>query len=348
MSFTKLNADDIVISADSIASTLWTGDLPGLAKFFTSSGQYTPNGFYLDVYGTGSTLSGSDVQFSMAYGHVRGSGSLAINPSIPYNSKSRVIYGQFRNLIYGDENSYFNFGVGNTSSFDIYTLTINRARYKEKLFVGTFNLYLSGSNEIQLTDNSRDLSTVTYCDAGRIYDIVSGSNGRAITSAPFPGITSGYTPSGSYGKFLPDVGLIILNPRALGLPAASGGIALSVTTSSNAANSNIMNLFTAMSASGANSSNPTGSFFLNSEETITSDYIFVRIKNSEYNYTTNPSMISGSGDFVYSNFVNNPQTYPTTVGLYNDNNDLLAVAKFSRPLTKDFTKESLLRVKLDF
>jgi hypothetical protein len=38
----------------------------------------------------------------------------------------------------------------------------------------------------------------------------------------------------------------------------------------------------------------------------------------------------------------------TTVGLYNDNNDLLAVAKLSQPLLKDFTKEALVRIKLDF
>jgi hypothetical protein len=38
----------------------------------------------------------------------------------------------------------------------------------------------------------------------------------------------------------------------------------------------------------------------------------------------------------------------TTVGLYNTNNELLAVAKMSKPLVKDFTKESLVRVKLDW
>jgi hypothetical protein len=36
------------------------------------------------------------------------------------------------------------------------------------------------------------------------------------------------------------------------------------------------------------------------------------------------------------------------VGLYNDANELLAVAKLSRPLQKNFTKEALVRVKLDF
>ena len=46
--------------------------------------------------------------------------------------------------------------------------------------------------------------------------------------------------------------------------------------------------------------------------------------------------------------INNPQTFVTTVGLYNNNNDLLAVAKLSKPLVKDFTKEALIRVKIDY
>ena len=90
-------------------------------------------------------------------------------------------------------------------------------------------------------------------------------------------------------------------------------------------------------------------FKLNSQETITSDYVFIRPKSSEFNYSENPSFISGStGEVIYSNFINNPQTYITTVGLYNDSNELLAVAKLSKPLVKDFTKEALIRVKLDF
>ena len=59
-------------------------------------------------------------------------------------------------------------------------------------------------------------------------------------------------------------------------------------------------------------------------------------------------MISGSGDFYYPTLVNNPETFITTVGMYNDNNELLAVAKLSKPLSKNFTKEALVRVKLDF
>jgi hypothetical protein len=95
--------------------------------------------------------------------------------------------------------------------------------------------------------------------------------------------------------------------------------------------------------------NDGASFKVNSEETISSDFIFVRARNNEFNYSENPSFISGStGEVLFQSFINAPQTYITTVGLYNDTNDLVAVAKLSRPLEKDFTKETLVRVKLDF
>ena len=90
------------------------------------------------------------------------------------------------------------------------------------------------------------------------------------------------------------------------------------------------------------------SFKLNSEETISSNFVFVRARNAEFNYSANPSNVTGSGELRHNVMVNNPQAYATSVGLYNDNNDLLATAKLSRPLLKDFTKEALVRIKLDF
>ena len=346
MSYIPFNAEDFVVSADSITSTLWSNNSSTLTSFFTSSATITNNA-YLPVYAVNPTSNTTALpQFSISYGHFEGTGSAPINPTVTGSSPSRITYGQFRTLVNGDENTNFNFGTGNTSSPDLYVININRANYKEKLFLGTFNLSLSGSDGtdqslITLTDNSLSTTTVNYCDAGRVFDIVSGSNGITTTSN-FSGVAAGYTASGSYGKFLPDVGLILLNPRALQLSASEGGIGLipdpGLTT--NALSNINKGLHRAMSL-GSN-------FQLNSEETITSDYIFVRIKNNDFNYTTNPSMISGSGEFYYPSLVNNPQTFITTVGMYNDNNELLAVAKLSKPLVKDFTKEALIRVKLDF
>jgi hypothetical protein len=252
-------------------------------------------------------------------------------------------------MVYGPSTSGsqgFNFGGANTNSTDIYAINVDRNRYKESLFPGTFNLTLSGSGgSINLCDNSLDSSVITYLDCGRVFDIVSGSNGHASTSTPSGSIAPGYTASGSYGFFLPDIGVILLNPRALALSASFGGIQLAVNTSVNPATpytsvSNT-NLFNAIVLGKA--------FSLNSQETISSNYVFVRVKNAEYNYTSNPTFVSGSsGGLVYSSLINSPQTYVTTVGMYNNNSDLLAVAKLSKPLVKDFTRECLIRVKLDW
>ena len=137
----------------------------------------------------------------------------------------------------------------------------------------------------------------------------------------------------------------MLNPLALGGSVVGGGIALTSNKTNDSDGKNLPLLFIAISGSGPSSA----TFRLNSHETITSDYVFVRARNSEFNYSENPTFISGStGEVLYDDFINNPQVYFTTVGMYNDNNELLAVAKLSKPLVKDFTKEALIRVKLDF
>lgn len=348
MSFTALAPTDFVISSDSVTAPAWSTNVPTLSQFFTASGY---NAYYLDVYNTGSNLSNAAVQFSIVYGHKFGSGSAPINTLVPGNTPTRINYGQYRNLIFGDAESNFNFGAGNTSSIDLIVLAIDRNRYKESLFPGTFNLtlsYGSAATTIKLTDNSNDVSTVSYVDGGRVYQVISGSNGTAAGAAQALGAPQkGYTVSGSYGLYLPDMGAIVLNPRALALPFASGGLNISWYSGSvndtlnTSASFNNIQLFNAMQSG--------SSFQLNSQETISSDYVFVRIPNAGYNYSTNPSFTSGSsGEMIYSNFINSPQTYITTVGMYNNNNELLAVAKLSKPLVKDFTKEALIRVKLDW
>jgi len=336
MGFKRLDAEDFVVSADSVQSVAWSTGAPTLTEFYTSSVQAagSPGNYYLSIYQTSSLDSTAAIQFDITYGNLNGSGSTAYNPGLVQYTPSSTVYGQYRSLVLEDENSAFTFGDGTNliTSSDFWALSIERARYKEKLFPGTFNLNLSGSNGlIQLTDNSNDVLTQTFIGTTRVLQIVSGSNGSAYTS-------TGYvTNSGSYGLFLPDIGTILLNPYAI-----SQSIRVSPNRNSGVANGeNNATLFTAISGG--------ASFQLNSEETITSDYVFVRSRNAEFNYSENPSFISGStGEVIYSQFIDNPQVYVTTVGMYNDANELVAVAKLSKPLLKDFTKESLVRVKLDF
>ena len=337
MGFKRFDPEDFLVSADAVSSTVWSGNNPELTEFYYSTAQFqTAGDYYLSIYQTASTDPSAEVQFDIAYGNKFGNGSLVYNTSVPGASPASTIYGQYRSLVLEDENSAFSFG-GVTQGY-FYALNVSRARYKEKLLPGSLNLTLrSGSAILSLTDNSQDIALPTFYGTQRAYQVISGSNGTSYT-----GSSAGYTAaSGSYGLFLPDISTILLNGKALDLTGANGGIDLKTNLTPNTDGQNTLKLYAAL-VSGS-------SFELNSEETITSDFVFVRSRNAEFNYSTNPSFISGStGEVIYPFFINNPQVYPTTVGLYNDANELLAVAKLSRPLQKNFTKEALVRVKLDF
>jgi len=337
MAFKRFDPEDFLVSSDSITSTLWSTGNPTLSSFNTSSIQIagSSGNYYLSVYQTSSTLSSAQVQFDIAYGDALGSGSVLYNSIVPGNSYTKTIYGQYRSMILEDENSSFIYGVGNNTytTNNFWVLSMERARYKQSLFPGSLNLKLSGSGGIiNLTDNSLDNPVNIFLGSTRVLQLISGSNGTAGT-LPNSGYVAG---SGSYGLVFPDLGTILLNPSAI-----SQSIQVAASRSNNSDGLNTQKLFNAISLG--------ASFTLNSQETITSDYVFVRARNSEFNYSENPSFISGStGEVIYSNFINQPQVYLTTIGMYNDSNDLLAVAKMSRPLLKDFTKEALIRVKLDF
>jgi hypothetical protein len=337
MSFKRLDPEDFLVSSDSIVNTLWSTDTPTLTSFFTSSIQIASSAgnYYLSIFQTGSEQVNAAVQFDIAYADSLGSGSVLYNNAIPELSPTKTIYGQYRSMILEDENSSFIFGKGTNiyTTDNFWAINFERARYKQSLFPGSLNLNLSGSGGIiNLTDDSLDNPVSQFLGSTRVYQLISGSNGTAGTSA-----TSGYVAgSGSYGLVFPDLGTILLNPYAL-----SQSIEISPSRSNNSDGSNNLALFNAIKLG--------ASFTINSQETLTSDYVFVRARNSEFNYSENPSFISGStGEVIYDAFINAPQVYLTTIGMYNDSNELVAVAKMSRPLLKDFTKEALVRVKLDF
>ena len=339
MSFKAFEQDDFVVSADSITAGLWTGNAPELITFWTSSTQVAnSNGdYYINVFNSASL---TDIQFAIAYGDVDGSGSIEYDSAVPGKSPSSTTYGQYRTLVLGDELAEFTFGGVTAPNF--YVISVDRNRYKGGLFPGSTTLNLKvGANNISLTDDSQRVTSVQFNDAGRVFQLVSGSAGTVFDTTSTGGGLNGYSASGSYGLFLPDIATYILNPSALDAAVADGGILLGTVRGDDDDSENAGRLYDAI-VDGA-------SFTANSEETITSDFIFVRPRSSEFNYSENPSFISGStGEVLYSSFINNPTTYITTVGLYNNASELLAVAKLSTPLEKDFTKEALIRVKLDF
>jgi hypothetical protein len=90
-------------------------------------------------------------------------------------------------------------------------------------------------------------------------------------------------------------------------------------------------------------------FVARREEVLNTTHYFCRATNRKFNFSTNPSFFTASdGSFSNASFFRDPKTYITTVGLYNENNELLAVAKLSKPLLKSFSREAIVKVRLDF
>ena len=328
MSFSRYNTEDSVISSETVVRGLFSGDSNVLNGSSVNTSSYTE--YYLNVFNGDPASSGSAVQFSIQYGNLKGSGSALINASVPGYTPSRVIYGEYRNLVYGTETTNFSFD-GTTDSNDIFVINVARGRYKESLLPGSFGLTLgSGSNgKISLIDDSSTTNLTRFIGENKVFYLISGSNNTPYSNA---------TTSSYYGMMFPDLDLVILN-------------------ASSSSTVNLLSYFAPLTAATASAQNNhlklynsivSGSITLKSSETVSSRYFFTRVKNSEFNYTSNPSIIDANGNLLYTTLINNPQTYVTTVGMYNDNNELLAVAKLSKPLTKDFTKEALIRIKLDY
>lgn len=350
MAFKRFDPEDFVVSSDSVTSTVWSNNSPSLNSYYSSSIQTegASGPFYISVYNTSSTDPQSEVQFQIAYGNKNGGGGVDYDGAVPNVSATSTIYGQYRALILEDENAQFVWGADYTGSDDndFYALSVERARYKQTLLPGSINIVLSSSAAtlavLHLTDNSNMVATPDFYGTTRVYQLISGSDGSS-----FDGGTGYTTNSGSYGWFLPDISTILLNPNALG-DVGGQGIGLTTNRTNNNNSQNPATLYTVFSSSGTYSA-ITNVFEANSQETLTSDFVFVRTRNTEFNYSENPTFISGStGEVIYTYFIDNPTVFPTTIGMYNDSNELLAVAKLSKPLQKDFTKEALVRVKLDF
>ena len=354
MSFKVFNNEDKVENVISTrAEPMWT-DGSILTTFFTGSVQDTNTGkYYYDVQTT--TDQSTDVQFAVTYGHRLGSGSEGSTTTGTTNP-TKAMYSQLRQVILPAQTTQFNFhgdsGV-NYYSDDIFAVVVSRARYREKMDPGNWELHLasgskrspgdtSGSVTIKLIDDSGAGSDPTVGAAKREFNVVSGSIADGIYETAITRATA--TNSGSYGLFYPEMGMIVLNPVALASGSgnlAGAGVVAPLVKSSATNNYEHRKLLHSVGS---------GSYFAaRREEQKRSSFYFCRVPNFEFNHSQNPSFYTGSNaQLVNNDFISEPVTYITTVGLYNGNNELLAVAKMSQPFKKDPNTEALIKVRLDY
>ena len=370
--------EDIVVANQTTVTTgLWSGDTGSLVSFFSSSTQISSSGeYYFDIYDKNPTTdSTAEVQFAVAYGHSNGAGTPTLSQDDLANLSTKATYLQYKNILLDPSDELFTFGDYSTDH--IYVINIARSRLREQLDAGNWLISLSGSSGkfTFIDDSGQTLSAKSAtAKSGRVFNVVSGS----LTGISGSTIAASQSVQGKgFGLVYPDLGIIVLNPDAV-VPTV-GFLSASVTGSSTGTgNGNTEDFYysTAVGSAGKPFAPYTGSitgtltgtpraqynhdglvrsivlgsdFQARSAETISSTHYFVRLRNKDFNYSNNPTFYNNTnGQILNEDFVQDPHVYATTVGLYNDAKELLAVAKTSRPLEKTFDKEALVRVRLDF
>jgi hypothetical protein len=317
--------------------------------------------YYLNLYPGAASMANNDPYFSIAYGNINGndgSGSFATEVSNIQAYPTKTIYTQYKNLLLGsaDLDGMFTMQSGSTvvAASDIWVINFSAYKMKDRIDEGLFELTLSGSGNIKISliDNSPYTT-----QAQSVYELILGTLDNIPDTPTYEGL----------GLIYPADGIVILNAALLaaklGIPSSGDGLG----NNDNGPASNGGWLYTPDIA-------PAPQEFTYNHKTLAksielcddtmkvrkSEYVparhyFVRVKNRDFNYSNNPSYIYDGTDGIHAkgtifntDFINDPKTYVTTIGLYNDSNELVAVAKLSRPAVKSFDQELLIKVRLDF
>ena len=337
--FKLFDADNDVVKniKSTISSGIWSGGSGTLSAYYTQSAQSSSNGaYYYDIYKTSpATDSEAEIQFSITYGHVHGSGSLGTVGAATGNRATAAIHAQLVNLLLGPNVDRFTYAGDNTSDH-FYAISLKRARMREKVDPGNWELHLDSgnANQVKLIDDSKATANPTSGIGGRVFNVVSGSiqSGTAVTKT-----AAASQAGGGIGLFYPDTGLIVLNGNQVDSLVAD----ITSDSGSNTLGGNVPRFFDSI-VQGAK-------FQARREERLSSTHFFCRAGNKEFNFSNNPTFFTASdGTFTQPTFFKDPKSYITTVGLFNDSNELLAVAKLSQPVLKSYSREALIKVKLDF
>ena len=332
--YSTFAVDDIIPNQQEIVTrAMWSKNVDELTDYYTSS-IYTDEQkqYFYEIYGEdpdASTDCEIEPQFSIAYGHIEGSGSAPVGSAgaNTNDSPTRAVYNQYRLLCLEPDETTFQISG---SCDDIFAININRARFREAVDEGNLEITIGGQTYI---DDSTENPAV-YKQGSEVYKIVSGSLEDGIADDTYS--------DGSqkvYGLLFRRKGIIILDASAIDEYTTMATLQLGVDQDYK----NALKLYAAMGGqSGA-------SFKARSAERVKSTHFFVRAKNADYNFSNNPTFVTGSeGELLHPEMYNDPKTYITTVGLYNPSKELVAVAKLSQPIQKSFKEEALIKIKLDF
>jgi len=233
-------------------------------------------------------------------------------------------------LLLGSEDSLFTFN--STVAHEVLFMACKRRIFKDEIKKGntSINIQISGTGAGSTTNTLSLVDT----NAASVFTVGAAGDEAKL-----------YSGSTAVGSVHYNAGIIVFTTGAF-----TDGLKFYWSGST----ANQMNMF--QSAITGNMDNFIYGFrqrinqvqFLN-QTNLHSTIYFCRALNSDFNYSTNPSFVDADGRIIpTSGSDNQTRTYITTLGLYDVNENLLAVAKLSEPVKKDPSSEIVVRARLSY
>ncbi len=328
-----------------------------------ASSSYAPK--YFTQYGSGTVdFATSKRVFDVTFG--RSSQTTNAEYSNTNYDPEKNIYNQFAKILLGHDssNNINKFSLEETEAsvlHNAYFINFSRSQFKDEIKEGSVSIKInvSGAVNINLVDSGSSGTDIRECVAGHYGKLFATASSTSDTSSLVfaggekieglvfyeagiavvsPYIFSQYStdanPSGS-NDYLHSNSLGVLNSAA---PVVSGTFDIRKQIVSGSIDEDNYALTTHLL---------TASYHANTE--LNSTIYFCRAYNHEFNYSSNPTYLNNSEIVIKDGDPETPpRAYITTVGLYSDDNQLLAVAKLSEPILKTPENELIARVRLDF
>lgn len=282
---------------------------------------------------------------------------------IPSESKqispTKLAYSSIKNIL-SDQNFVKNDRIQIKNEFftdEFIYIKIPRRYYHEELLKGSFEITLaSGSTRLDLADITR--YNINYNEENIVY-LVSASNASTIN----------YVDGNLnvYGLLDRKNAIAIIDAQRLNSYFGTGTfVTTSFTTQSKLFREDIYitESFGAVYVDTIELTDYTASYYPNLEklsillysgsmhkqlkaiglETQITDEYYLKVGPGEFNRTTNPTYLNNWK--IKQQFMTNPISYITSIGLYNDFGECLAIAKLSKPLKNDYESSNIIKIEL--
>ena len=276
-------------------------------------------GYWETVYDSSPTSSFSTALFDLTFGYATGSAfNLPVTATSSQNEKIKI-YRQMASVLLGDPDSLFT--INNVPVSECFFVMVKRNIQKDEIKKGATALVLN-----------RTSTQVTGSDEG------ATTSFKQTVGGDYAPLKSGTT---EFGQVWYNAGIVLFGVTA-SWPVDtfwSGTKTIGNMQASSSINQLVDGLRTHVEKIG-----------LHNQTNLYSSIFFCRATNSEFNYSSNPTFVDDNKRIRVTSGSNilQTRTYVTTVGLYDANDNLLAVAKVNKPITKSPDSESVFRIRLDY